>query len=77
MQLIELELRDPRQLMAPLRLPVEISGTSLVIASIPKSWNVMDDLVFTMELPPSFTLSVGFFDRGESVDVVVAILPDS
>lgn len=78
LQLIEVDLQDPRHLGIPPRAPVDVAGTNVVVASIPKGSIVVDDLVFQMELPPSFAMSVGFFDRGATVDVVVTIvsLPD-
>jgi hypothetical protein len=76
LQLIEVDLKDPRHLATPLRLPVDIAGTNIVVASIPKGSIVVDDLVFQMELPPSFAMSVCLYDNGSTVDVVVTIVPD-
>lgn len=77
LQLFEVNAHEALHSAMPLRLPLNVHATSIVVASIPKGMVIEDDLVFHLELPPSFAMSVGFFDRGLTVDVVVTILPDS
>ena len=72
----EVALEVPQDPSSGLRLPVEVPGTKIVVATIPKGTVIEDDLIFQVELPPSCEVALAFVDRGATVDVVVTIVPE-